>query len=66
MNNQIIGIDLADERYGDCSAISSVCGGCKSIVESRVFSNKDNRPQMTIFKRCPTCGVKFKRHIIRQ
>lgn len=66
MNSQIIGIDLADERIGDCSAVSSMCGWCRNIVESKTFSNEDEKPQMTIFKKCPICGVKFTRHIIGQ
>lgn len=66
MNSQIIGIDLADERFGDCSVISSMCRNCRGVIESMAFSNKDNKPQMTIFKRCPICKVEFKKHVISQ
>jgi len=63
---QIIGIDLADENSEDFSAISSMCGNCKTIIESKAFANKDNKPQATIFKRCPVCGIEFKKHTIKE
>ena len=66
MDIQIIGIDLADENFEDCSAIITMCANCKSIIETRSFANKDNSPQVTIFKRCPVCGVEFKKHIIQE
>jgi len=65
MDIQIIGIDLADENSEDWSAISSVCGNCKTVIESKTF-DKDNIPQSAIFKRCPICGVRFKKHIINE
>jgi len=66
MDCQIIGIDLADENFEDYSVISITCLSCNTIIETKAFANKDNMPQATIFKRCPICGVKFKKHIIRE
>lgn len=65
MDIQFIGIDLADENSEDWSAISSVCGNCKTVIESKVF-DKCNVPQATIFKTCPVCGVKFKKRIVNE
>lgn len=66
MNAQIIGIDLANEKSEDCSAINSICGKCMSVIESKFFSNNDNKPQLTIFKKCPICGAEFKKHIVSE
>ena len=66
MDIQIIGIDIADENSEDFSVISLICGNCNTVIESKAFVNKDNKPQATIFKRCPVCGVRFKKHIINE
>ena len=63
---QIIGIDLADEKFKDMSAINSICMRCNSVIETKTFQNNDNKPQVTIFKNCPVCGIKIERHIIRE
>lgn len=64
MDIQIIGIDLANENSEDWSAVSSVCGNCRYIIETKVYDKKE--VQATIFKRCPVCGVRFKKHIIQE
>lgn len=66
MNTQIIGMDLADKRFEDYSVVSSICGNCMTVIESKPHPNKENKLKMTIFKRCPYCETKFTRHIIRQ
>ena len=63
---QIIGIDFANEKFGDWTAISSICSHCKSVIETKTFNPNDNAPQMSVFIRCPKCGEKFDRHIIRE
>jgi hypothetical protein len=63
---QIIGIDFAKEGCSDMSAINSICGMCKNVIETRVFNNDNNMPQSTLFKKCPVCKTHFKRHIIRE
>jgi len=62
MDIQRIGIDLAHEEFGDFSSISSICSNCNYVIESKPF--KGETIQATIFKKCPQCGVEFKKHII--
>ena len=63
---QIIGIDLASEKLGDWTVICSVCSNCKNIIEMKKFKPNKNAPQMSVFIRCPNCGIKFDRHVIRE
>jgi hypothetical protein len=63
---QLIGIDLAKEGCSDYSGINTICGKCKSVIETRTFDCNNNSPQATIFKNCPVCGTRFKRHIITE
>lgn len=62
MNNQIIGIDLSNSE--DYTCISNKCGNCNTVIESKAFHPQNNKPQTTIFIKCPVCGIKFKKHII--
>lgn len=59
---QIIGIEFANEKYGDCTVLNSMCTKCKTIIESKEFKVENNSPQMSLFIKCPVCGVKFKSH----
>lgn len=63
---QIMGIDLANENMRDMTAIKSMCSKCKRIIEAKSFKAEDNAPKMTVFIRCPQCGAKFDRHILKE
>lgn len=59
---QIIGIDFSSEKFRDLTSLNSLCTKCKSVVESKTFKPDDNAPQMSVFIKCPICGVKFTSH----
>lgn len=63
---QIIAIDFASEGTEDMSAITSMCTKCKAILESRVYDPNKNNMQLSMFVKCPICGVKFNKHIIHE
>jgi hypothetical protein len=61
---QIIGIDLSQSK--DMSAISSVCSHCRHIIEIKTYDPNTYGCELTIFKNCPKCGVRFTKHIINE
>jgi len=60
---QIIGIDLSYSK--DCSSISSICSGCKQIIETKLYDSKIYGCDFTVYKTCPHCGAKLVKHIIK-
>lgn len=59
---QIISIDMSTEDYGDFTAITSVCGSCRTCIDSKVYNPKLNDIPCTVYKKCPICGIEFKGH----
>lgn len=64
MSIQIIGMDLSD--LDDFSVISSMCSTCHHIIETKVYKPEINCCMFTIFKECPNCGIRLKRHKIKE
>lgn len=54
----IIGVDFG-ENSGDKTAISMMCGNCKSIVQNYT-SDSSEMIDISIIRHCPSCGVGFK------
>ena len=61
-DKQIISIDWSNGK--DYSAISCVCGNCGYILETLSFQECEKSVNFIIYKKCPKCGVKFKKHIV--
>lgn len=63
-NYQYIGIDIADENFGDLSAVSVICGRCKTVIDTYTVNQNHNEIPLTAYKKCPSCGTKFTKHLI--
>lgn len=63
-NYEIIGIDITDSK--DFSAVTCVCGQCRSVIASRRYNPEINEVEVPFFVRCPECGIRFKSHIWRE
>lgn len=63
---QIIGIDFTDGRLVDCSAVSCMCGHCRTIIATRTYSPDMNEVNVPFFIKCPHCGVKFTRRVFAE
>lgn len=63
-NYEIIGIDITDSK--DFSAVTCICGQCKSVIASRKYNPEINEVEVPFFVRCPECGIRFKSHICRE
>lgn len=63
MSNQVIGIDWANEE--DYSSVNVICSSCKTILLTGV-STDESFIGVPIYRKCPICGVKFDKHIIRE
>lgn len=63
---QLIGIDLADEKLDDCSAVSCICGHCRTVISSKTYDKDNNSVNVPFFIKCPQCGVKFTKRVIME
>jgi hypothetical protein len=61
-NKQIISIDFSNGE--DYSAMNSICGNCKMVIETETIKEYGNTIPVTVFKKCPNCGIDFISDII--
>ena len=64
INKQIIGIDISHAE--DQSCISAICSKCRIILEVKHYDRNVNNLDVTLFKKCPKCNVKFSKYEIIQ
>lgn len=57
----ILGYDIAGEDSKDFSAISTICGACRSIIHTETFTGEEIEIEMP--SKCPYCEAEFKRFV---
>ena len=63
-NYEIIGIDITDSK--DFSVVVCACAQCGSVIASKKYNPEMNEVEVPFFVMCPKCGIKFKKHILRE
>jgi predicted Zn-ribbon and HTH transcriptional regulator len=61
-DKQIISIDWSNGE--DHTVVSSICGNCGYVLESKLFIDLNEKLNSNIYKTCPQCGVEFNKHVI--
>ena len=64
METQIIGMDISQSK--DQSVIASFCSGCGQLIEITQYDPDIQELGLTVFKKCPYCGVKFLKHVFTE
>lgn len=62
LDTQKIGVDWSNGV--DYTAVTSMCGSCRTAFDNNLIDPKEYNIPITIYKKCPSCGIEFKKHIV--
>lgn len=62
MDKQIIAIDWSNSE--DQTVVSSMCGNCGYAFDTYNYVSYADNISITAYKKCPKCGIEFKKRMI--